>query len=68
MEFFLIFGVILLAMAFIMRPYLQWNADENPCNLEEEIKVVKTNRRTWWGMVIVGSIFVLGSLLFMLFS
>lgn len=68
MEFLLVFGGILLIMACILRPHLQWEVEENPCNLENEIKVVKTNRRTWWGMVIIGSILIVGSLLFMIFS
>ena len=68
MEFFLIFGIFLIAMACIIRSKLQWEVDENPCNLENEIKVVKTNRRAWWGLIIGGSVMVIGSLLFMFFS
>jgi predicted nucleic acid-binding Zn ribbon protein len=59
MEFLLVFGLILLLITVCVRPHLQWNIDENACNMKQERKAVKTNRMAWYGMLTAGIILIL---------
>ena len=59
MEFLMVFGGILVMIAIIARQLIQWDIDPNACNMEAEDKMVKTNRRAFYGMLIGGSILIL---------
>jgi hypothetical protein len=59
MEFLIVFGGIILLIALVARQFIQWEIDPNACNMEQEEKMVKTNRRAFYGMVIGGSLLIL---------
>lgn len=59
MEFLIVFGGILLLIGLAVRPHIQWEVDPNACNLENDKKVVRTNRRAFYGCVFGGSILIL---------
>lgn len=59
MEFLIVFGGIILLIALVARQLIQWDIDPNACNMEAEEKMVKTNRYSFYGMVIGGSLLIL---------
>ena len=59
MEFLIVFGGIMVLIALGVRPHLQWEIEENTCNLEKEKKTVKTNKITFYSLVIGGPILIL---------
>lgn len=59
MEFLIVFGGIILLIALVARQFIQWEIDPNACNMEQEKKMVKTNRRAFYGMIIGGPILII---------
>ena len=67
MEFLIIFGGILSMIGICIRPHIQWDVDPNACNLENEYKVVKANRRGFYTLIIGGPTLIILGILGMIF-
>ena len=59
MEFLIVFGAIILFIGLVARMYIQWEVDPNACNLENDKKVVRTNRRAFYGCVFGGLLMII---------
>ena len=56
MDFLIVFGGILTLIALVARQFAQWEIDPNACNVEQEIKDVKTNKIVYRILIIGGPI------------